>query len=114
MYGIEHCGYSLPGFIRQFHAYPADVPDAHHDKFDMRDIALQVHGVNHFPYANFVCAHKYGVIDAKDFAPTIRGSMLESVGDGLYRILDDGLGYVRNADNTPYVLDLNPVQVNSK
>ena len=57
---------------------------------------------------------KYGVIDAKDFAPTIRGSMLESVGDGLYRILDDGLGYVRNADNTPYVLDLNPVQVNSK
>ena len=56
----------------------------------------------------------YGEVEAKYFAPKIRGMQLESIGDGLYRILDPELGYVRNADDTPYVLDLNPVQVNSK
>lgn len=56
----------------------------------------------------------YGEVEAKYFAPKLKGMQLESIGDGLYRILDPELGYVRNADNTPYVLDLNPVQVNSK
>ena len=56
----------------------------------------------------------YGEVEARDFAPKIRGMQLESVDDGLYRIIDPELGYVRNADDTPYVLDLNPVQVNSK
>ena len=56
----------------------------------------------------------YGEVEARYFAPKIRGMRLESVGDGQYRIIDPELGYVRNADNTPYVLDLNPEQVNVK
>lgn len=79
------------------------------DFFDLIDLKIK-----NMEKDKTVLKTMYGEVEARYFAPKIRSMRLESVGNGQYRIIDLELGYVRNADNTPYVLDLNPEQVNVK